>query len=61
MCRAAQSRRRGKETAMYQVQIYSITETLWRWEIRSGGELLCCGTTHTKAEAENEVKETIGA
>jgi len=46
---------------MYQVQIYSITNTLWRWEIRCGGQLLCCGTTHTKADAENEVRETIDA
>ena len=46
---------------MYQVEIYSITETLWRWEIRCGGELLCCGTTRTKVEAEHEVRETIDA
>ncbi len=46
---------------MYEVQIYSISETLWRWEIRCGGALLRCGTSHSEAEAENEARETINA
>ena len=53
--------RSGKETAMYQIQIYQIVETLWRWEIRCGGALLCCGTAHTEADAENEAREVISA
>jgi hypothetical protein len=51
----------AKETAMYQVQIYAIAQTLWRWEIRCGGALLCCGTAHSQVDAENEVRETIDA
>ena len=46
---------------MYQVQIYRIVSTLWRWEIRCGGALLRCGTAHTKAAAENEALEVINA
>ena len=41
---------------MYQIQIYSITRSLWRWEVRCGGALLCCGTARTKQAAENEAK-----
>jgi hypothetical protein len=51
----------GKETAMYEIQIYQIVEELWRWEIRCDGTLLCCGTAHSEADAENEAREVISA
>lgn len=44
---------------MYEIQIYPITADLWRWEIRSGGALLYCGTAHTKEAAESEVREVF--
>jgi hypothetical protein len=53
--------RGGKETAMYEIQIYQIVEKLWRWEIRCGGSLVFCGTAHTEADAENEAREVISA
>jgi hypothetical protein len=37
---------------MYQLLVYSITDDLWRWEIRSEGMLLRCGTALTKTAAE---------
>ena len=40
---------------MYEISVYSITPKLWRWELRCGGALLCCGTAPTKAAAEREV------
>ena len=46
---------------MYELQIYEIVKDLWRWEIRCGGALLCCGTAHTEAAAENEAREVINA
>ena len=46
---------------MYQIQIYSITRTLWRWEVRCGGALLCCGTAHTRQAAEGEAKQNVKA
>jgi hypothetical protein len=39
---------------MYQVSVYLITPYLWRWEIRSGGALLRCGTAPTRVAAETE-------
>jgi hypothetical protein len=46
---------------MYEVIIYRITVDLWRWEIRCGGALLRCGTSHTRATAQNEAAEVVGA
>jgi hypothetical protein len=42
---------------MYEVQIciYRLTEVLWRWEVRWGQTLIRCGTTRSRAAAENEV------
>jgi hypothetical protein len=37
---------------MYQLSVYPITPELWRWEIRRGGALLCCGTAPTRVAAE---------
>lgn len=48
-----------KEGAMYQLSIYPITPTLWRWEIRCGGALLRCGTAPTKLAAERSVSAVI--
>jgi hypothetical protein len=36
---------------MYQLSVYPITPNLWRWEIRSGGALLRCGTAPTRGAA----------
>jgi hypothetical protein len=44
---------------MYQVSVYPITPDLWRWEIRSGGALLRCGTAWTKADAELEANAVV--
>jgi hypothetical protein len=44
---------------MYQVLVYSITLYTWRWEIRSGGTLLRCGTAPTKAAAERTASTAI--
>jgi hypothetical protein len=41
---------------MYEASVYSIAPNLWRWEIRSGGALLRCGTAATRAIAELHVK-----
>ena len=46
---------------MYEFSVYPITPNLWRWEIRGGGALLCCGTTLTRAAAETVVNEIINA
>jgi hypothetical protein len=45
--------------AMYEIQIYSITRALWRWEVRCGGALLCCGTAHSKGAAASKAEEVI--
>ena len=44
---------------MYQLSVYPVTPNLWRWEIRSGGALLRCGTAPTKAAAEMHVNEVV--
>ena len=46
---------------MYEIQIYSITCNLWRWEIRCGRALVCCGTARTRQAAENEAKQNVTA
>ena len=46
---------------MYQVLIYSIAAHLWRWEIRSAGGLLRCGTARTKTAAEGEARDVLSA
>jgi hypothetical protein len=46
---------------MYQIVIYPIASHLWRWEIRSNGTLLRCGTAYTEAAAEGDVLETLNA
>ena len=46
---------------MYQIQIYPITPFVWRWEVRCGGSLLCCGTAATKEAANRQVSELISA
>ncbi len=42
---------------MYQVSVYDITPYLWRWELRSGGALLRCGTAPTRIGAERAAKQ----
>jgi hypothetical protein len=44
---------------MYQVSVYAITSNLWRWEIRSGGVLLRCGTAPSRVAAEKDVNEVV--
>ncbi len=44
---------------MYETSIYSIAPNLWRWEIRCGGALLCCGTAGSSAIAELQVKALV--
>jgi hypothetical protein len=44
---------------MYQVSIYAITPNLWRWEIRSGGVLLRCGTAPTWVAADSDVNHVV--
>ena len=51
----------NEPSAMYQFVIYPIAPQLWRWEIRSGGALLRCGTAHTEAAAEGEVRAALDA
>jgi hypothetical protein len=34
---------------MYEISVYPITPSLWRWEIRTCGALLRCGTTRVVA------------
>jgi hypothetical protein len=46
---------------MYQLSVYPITPNLWRWEIRSGGALLRCGTAPTKADAQRDVTDVVNA
>ncbi len=40
---------------MYEVFVYALTPSLFRWEVRCGGALLRCGTAPTRAAAEREV------
>jgi len=44
---------------MYQLSVYPLTPNLWRWEIRSGGALLRCGTAPTKVAAEMEANAVV--
>ena len=49
---------------MYQLSVYALTPNppnLWRWEIRSGGALLRCGTAPTKVAAEMDVNEVVNS
>ena len=46
---------------MKQIQIYSITPDLWRWEVRRGVTLLRCGTAQTRQAAEREAKQISAA
>jgi hypothetical protein len=46
---------------MYQILVYPITDNLWRWEIRCGGALLCCGTAPTQAAAESNADGVVSA
>jgi hypothetical protein len=46
---------------MYQLSVYPLTPNLWRWEIRSGGALLRCGTASTKVAAEMDVNEVVNS
>jgi hypothetical protein len=46
---------------MYSVSIYAIAKNLWRWEIRSDGALVRCGTAPTKSAAERRVKDAVKA
>ena len=52
--------RKGRAT-MYQVSVYPITDNLWRWEVRSGGALLLCGTAPTRVAAETHVNGVVNA
>jgi hypothetical protein len=42
---------------MYQVSVYAVTQYVWRWELRSGGTLVRCGTAPTRAAAERAAKQ----
>jgi hypothetical protein len=44
---------------MYELLVYAITPNLWRWEIRSGGALLRCGTAPTRVAAEKELNDVV--
>jgi hypothetical protein len=44
---------------MYQVHVYSISPYTWRWEVRSGGTLLRCGTSPSKTAAERAASTAI--
>ena len=46
---------------MYQILVYRIVKALWRWEVRCGGALVCCGTAHTRQAAQGEANEVIHA
>jgi hypothetical protein len=65
---AATSRLRGKDIAMFskkrlptecRVFIYAIAASLWRWEIRSDGALLRCGTSRSEGDAKRDVRQEI--
>ena len=44
---------------MYQISVYPITPDQWRWEIRSGGALLRCGTAATRGAAARAVNDLV--
>jgi hypothetical protein len=44
---------------MYEVFVYAITADLWRWEIRSRGALVHCGTAPTRVAAEAQLKGLV--
>ena len=44
---------------MYELSVYPITPSLWRWEVRCGGALLRCGTAPTRGAAERAVNEVV--
>jgi hypothetical protein len=44
---------------MYQLSVYAIEPNLWRWELRSGGALLRCGTAPTRVAAERAAKQFV--
>jgi hypothetical protein len=46
---------------MYQFLFYPLAPFLWRWEIRSGGALLCCGTAPTRDAAELSAQGSVNA
>jgi hypothetical protein len=46
---------------MYKLAVYAITPNLWRWEIRSGGMLLRCGTAPTRAAATLNANSVVDA
>jgi len=46
---------------MYKILIFPITEILWRWEIRRGHALRCCGTARSKAAARIEANDVVDA
>ena len=43
----------------HQVSVYAITPNLWRWELRCGGALLCCGTSPNRVAAEMDVNHVV--
>ena len=43
------------------VFVYAVTPYVWRWEIRSGGALLRCGTAPTRAAAEKDANRFVHA
>jgi hypothetical protein len=44
---------------MYQIYVYAIEPNLWRWELRSGGALLRCGTVATRVAAEAAANQFV--
>ena len=44
---------------MYELSVYPVTANLWRWEIRSGGAPLRCGTAPTRDEAAMQVNGVV--
>jgi len=46
---------------MYRFLFYPITTTLWRWEIRSGGTLVRCGTAPTRVAAQKNAYGVVNA
>jgi len=44
---------------MYQVSVYAITQYLWRWELRSNGALVRCGTAPTRFGAERTASQLV--
>jgi hypothetical protein len=45
---------------MYELSVYPITPSLWRWEIRCGGALLRCGTAPSHARSGQSHKAAAG-